>query len=222
MLYTGGPNDVCPITLKPVTDLDLPVCFAENAGQAYECEDVVQWLKQGNGTNPLTGAPLAARRIDVILQPLVFEHEGNCNDEEEGGQGTAERVRLTQSLLRNAGYIIPVQTSFNLRPLFELIVIQTIAVSAKLLLCPSWDTTITVVVWLLACLFMQRHFPLTGKLVLAADLFSMTCPLVVFYGHPGWEFVMLIGIKLRVTGLFITMLFFHTYNEMFHYSYRIK
>jgi hypothetical protein len=83
-----GEQDVCPISLTPPDDLANPVGF--DAKRAYECDDLLHWLKQSS-RHPLTMAPVHGRFVD-ILHPLVVN-------------GNAEHVPETRCKLEAAGAV---------------------------------------------------------------------------------------------------------------------
>ena len=44
MQYTGPPDAVCPITLAPLHEMELPVVFVSHPAQPYEADALAQWL----------------------------------------------------------------------------------------------------------------------------------------------------------------------------------
>jgi hypothetical protein len=85
---SDGERDVCPISLTPPGELKNPVGF--DARRAYECDDLLHWLKQ-SPRHPLTMAPVQGRLVDLV-HPLVVD-------------GDAAHVPETQRKLRAAGAV---------------------------------------------------------------------------------------------------------------------
>lgn len=213
MLYTGEPCDVCPITLKPVKELDFPVCFAGQSSQAYECEDVIQWLKLCNGTNPITGMALCDRRIDVILQPLQFD-----DDDRESGD-VEERVRLTRSMLRSAGYALPVKT-YDLRWIALTFVLEFAYLLCDAFLFVSWRLSVNLIAWLVASFLLVKLYPVSGKFIVAADFLSTSIPIGLFCYYEENESLIILMIKLRSTAMFFMLMLFQLSNLLFNFSVR--
>ena len=43
--YTGGEDNICPITHKLFPEIETPVVFQWNPAQPYECAALIQWLR---------------------------------------------------------------------------------------------------------------------------------------------------------------------------------
>jgi len=65
--YTGTSDQVCPITLKSLKDIDLPVAFRSMPHQPYECLALLEWLNEKE-TNPMTNQEVywKSNLLDVV------------------------------------------------------------------------------------------------------------------------------------------------------------
>ena len=53
MEYQGDADAICPISLKTVIEINVPVAFREMPRQPYECTDLMTWLRK-RPVNPTT------------------------------------------------------------------------------------------------------------------------------------------------------------------------
>jgi hypothetical protein len=91
MQFTGDIEDTCPISFAPVSEIANPVGFEST--HAFECDDVVLWITQHKGCNPITALPVEGRVADV-LHPLIVN-------------GDDAHVSDTCIKLSQAGLILP-------------------------------------------------------------------------------------------------------------------
>ena len=71
MLYTGSVSDRCAITFTDVKELHNPVGF--NSSHAFECDNLLRWLRMGKMTNPITAEAIASESLAIeVLSPLVI------------------------------------------------------------------------------------------------------------------------------------------------------
>ena len=86
MVYTGQPDELCPITLLPFCELEHPVVILPDSEYPFELRELVHWLKVRR-VNPRTNLKLSwrysAREIigivdcvnnsDSVFDPLDFD-----------------------------------------------------------------------------------------------------------------------------------------------------
>ena len=89
MLYTGSVSDRCAITFADVKELHNPVGF--NSSHAFECDNLLRWLRMGKMTNPITAEAIASESLAIeVLSPLVID-------------GDRTHLETTREKLRRAG-----------------------------------------------------------------------------------------------------------------------
>ena len=67
--YTGGQNDICPITHKRFPEIEIPVAFRWNLSQPYECAALAQWLR-ASSRDPMTNLRIERDGIMDVIVPL--------------------------------------------------------------------------------------------------------------------------------------------------------
>ena len=69
--YTGPTDAVCPITFKPLHEMEHPVVFVCHPGQPYEAEALAQWLRHSR-VIPHSNVTVAWKESPVpqIVRPL--------------------------------------------------------------------------------------------------------------------------------------------------------
>jgi len=96
MEFIGDVDDRCVITFLPVAELQRPVGF--DGRHAFECESIVDWLRNHRAAHPVTGQMIQKQPISSILHPLVVN-------------GDDAHVSETQCVLLQSGWTIDLEAS---------------------------------------------------------------------------------------------------------------
>jgi hypothetical protein len=185
MLYTGDAADFCPISFAPVCDLEQPVGF--DAGHAFECECIVEWLTLHRSTNPLTGKDFSGALLADILHPLIV-----C--------GNNEHVPETLLVLSNAGRAIG-HAKCDAGRLVRKMGVNMLLLAYVILSILHMPTTFSFLgIFLQFACIMWQH-PVNGKRIIALSVAVVVYHMGIVYACSVFSRVPSFSVILHVVSL---------------------
>ena len=64
----------CPISHKPLPEIQMPLGIKGHSGVVYEGQDLVKWLTEYHFKNPCTNEPMAPGMATDLLEPRLLPH----------------------------------------------------------------------------------------------------------------------------------------------------